>query len=994
MNIPHVPPQPGFRQLVHRLILAFVVILCGSTIAWSGRAEGAAALPPGFEDEFVAAVPWVTAMDFTPDGRMLASSQSGKLRVYADETLLTTPAIDLTARLCNNGERGLLGIAVDPAFTTNNYIYLYYTYKKYDVCTRNDATAPVNRVSRFVLPATNIIDPGTEHILIDNIPSPAGIHNSGDLHFGKDGYLYISVGDGGCHYAHPTDCSIFSHVAQELNSVNGKILRITKTGDIPATNPFVGSTSARCNMTGSTTAEYCQEIFAYGLRNPFRMAFDPNATSTRFRINDVGHEYWEEINEGTAGANYGWSVREGACVRNSGNNCGGTPTGMTDPVYAYDHTKGCEAITGGAFVPRGLWPSAYDDAYLFGDFVCGKVFLLPGNGDAPTEFIANTGTSSITSMQFGPSGDTQALYYTSYHVIGSGSSIHRVKYTGAVNRPPTANILTNKTAGQAPLTVAFDGTTSSDPDDDTLQYRWDFGDGSAGATTATASYTYRTPGRVTATLTVTDPAGLSASATTTIDVGNNAPVPVITMPTTDQRFAVGQVITLQGQATDAEDGRLPKTQMTWTVLLHHDTHTHPYLQPTVGNKITFTAPQPEGLEAARTSFLEIRLTATDQHGVSSTTVQQLLPKMVDVTFTTVPAGLDLMVNGLRIRTPQVVRSWEGYSLHAGHVAQVDAADRWMLLDRWDNGSTATQRLVVTPVAPTTFTAQYRAATTPGLLGIFYDNQDFTGATRAIWSQRIDYDWGTGIPLSGIREDTFSVRWDGRIQPLYTEPYTFSLASDEGARLWIDDQLIIDHWTPHALAERSGTITLVASRKYVMRLEYFDRSGKAAVKLYWASAKQPREIVPRQRLFPAVSELTGTYYADESMKTPVMTRIDPSTNVHWGSGSPLVGEAARPFAVSWTGTLHPEYRETYTLSTISEGAVRVWIDGRLVIDNWTEHGLTENRGTVDLSTKSSYSIRVDYLDRADKARVMLSWQSTRQPKATITSRSLEPFAAAP
>ena len=116
---------------------------------------------------------------------MLITTQPGRLRAFvAGGALLTTPAFDLAARLCTNSERGLLGVAVDPAFATNRFIYVYYTFNKFNTCTTNIANVAVNRVSRFTLPDTNVVDPASERVLVDNIPSTAGNHNGGDLHFG------------------------------------------------------------------------------------------------------------------------------------------------------------------------------------------------------------------------------------------------------------------------------------------------------------------------------------------------------------------------------------------------------------------------------------------------------------------------------------------------------------------------------------------------------------------------------------------------------------------------------------------------------------------------------------------------------------------------------------------------------------------------------------------------------------------------------------------
>jgi glucose/arabinose dehydrogenase len=326
----------------------------------------------------------------------------------------------------------LLGVAVDPAFASNRYIYVFYTYNKFGVCAQDTPQSPVNRVARFTLPPSNVIDPATERILIDNVPSPHGSHNGGDLQFGKDGYLYVSIGDGDCDYATPTNCQALNDAARDQHILLGKILRITKTGGIPASNPFVGTDSARCNLTGRTDpGKKCQETFAWGLRNPFRIAFDPNATGTRFFINDVGQNTWEEINTGKAGADYGWNIREGRCVLGSTTQCGAPPAGMTNPTYAYNHDQtGCSSITGGAFVPNGVWPAAYTGAYLYGDYVCGKIVRLTraSNGSyVASDFASGLGSRSAVAMRFGPSGQTQALYYTTY---ANNGQVRQIVYTG------------------------------------------------------------------------------------------------------------------------------------------------------------------------------------------------------------------------------------------------------------------------------------------------------------------------------------------------------------------------------------------------------------------------------------------------------------------------------------------------------------------------------------------------------------------------------------
>ena len=183
----------------------------------------------------------------------------------------------------------------------------------------------------------------------------------------------MSTGDGGCDYAGDSGCFELNDAARDRHVLLGKILRVTRDGAIPAGNPCQGAGTARCNIDRPhrPPASRCQETFAWGLRNPFRLAFDPNSPTTRFFINDVGEITWEEIDLGQAGADYGWNVREGFCATGSTTDCGAPPAGMTNPLHAYNHeASGCYAITGGAFVPKGIWSFSYDDDYLFADLVC------------------------------------------------------------------------------------------------------------------------------------------------------------------------------------------------------------------------------------------------------------------------------------------------------------------------------------------------------------------------------------------------------------------------------------------------------------------------------------------------------------------------------------------------------------------------------------------------------------------------------------------------
>lgn len=665
-----------------------------------------AAVPAGFSDQLVANIGSPTAFAFTPDGRMLVTTKQGAVRVVQGGNLLATPAIDLVGAICSNSERGLLGIAVDPAFGSNGFVYLYYTFKKSGVCTMNSGTDPVNRVSRFVMAGNTL---ASETVLIDNIHSPNGNHNAGDLNFGKDGNLYVTVGDGGCDYTGSGGCAASNDASRDRNVLIGKVLRITRDGNIPSGNPFTGTGTARCNVTGSISAgNICQETFAWGLRNPFRFAFDPNAAGTVFHINDVGQATWEEIDLGLAGADYGWNLREGFCARGSTTNCGPPPvqsTGpLTNPIFAYGRSDGCVSITGGAFVPNGIWPSQFDGQYMFSDYGCGKIFRLVPNGSGGfnrVDFATGLGSSSAVHLRFGPHGATQALYYSTF---ASGGEIRRIVHTGG-NTPPIASVTASPTSGGVPLTVNFNGSGSSDPDGDLpLTYEWAFGDGASTTTsTATTSHQYTTAGAYVASLVVRDSRGAPSQAdTVTIQVGNTPPSPTITSPAAGARFRVGQTITLTGSATDAQDGAIPASRLTWTVLRHHNNHTHPWFGPQTGNNLTFQAPAPEDLAATNSSFLEIILTATDSQGASTTVTRNMQPRKVAITFATSPSGLRVVVNGVSLTGPTTITSWQSYVLNV--TAPTPQGNyRWQ---RWSNGRPRTHS-ITTPAEPKTYTAYFR-----------------------------------------------------------------------------------------------------------------------------------------------------------------------------------------------------------------------------------------------------------------------------------------------
>lgn len=363
----------------------------------------------GFSRQRVANIKLPTAVGVAPNGDVYAARKDGILyRISEGKPVGGTGrppvALKLKKQVCSDFERGLLGIAFDPNFGKSRYIYLYYTMPKSGSCEN-----AVNRVSRFKVRGNGSVRKGSEKVLLNNIPSPRGNHNAGDLQFGGDGYLYVSVGDGGEDLE--TDETAEDNTnATKLNLLNGKILRITKMGGVPNGNPYTASNSVRCNKSGQAAdGKRCQEIWAYGLRNPFRIAF--NSNGSKLYINDVGQKTWEEIDQGVKGANYGWNTCEGKYLTGSSDQpC--TVNGAESPLFAYKHNGTLKSITGGAFVPVSAnWTRKFNGGYIFADFSGGMYLLKNGASNMSRKVFT---AEKPVHLVFGGN----ALYYSD---IGKGA---------------------------------------------------------------------------------------------------------------------------------------------------------------------------------------------------------------------------------------------------------------------------------------------------------------------------------------------------------------------------------------------------------------------------------------------------------------------------------------------------------------------------------------------------------------------------------------------
>ena len=653
-------------SFVFRASLVFTILLAGLLAGrssglltvWPERVGYAATLLSGFAETLVASgMTSPTAFAIAPDGRIFVCQQGGSLRVIQGGSLLATPFMTLSVN--SSGERGLLGVAFDPNFATNNFIYVYYT----------TSTAPIhNRISRFTANG-NVVVPGSEFMLADLETLSATNHNGGAMHFGPDGKLYVAVGEN----AVPSN-------SQTLNNRLGKMLRYNTDGTIPGDNPFFNT------ATGDN-----RSIWSLGLRNPFTFAFQPG--TGRMFINDVGQVTWEEVNDGIAGSNYGWPSCESPCSPTNPN--------FRDPIYWYSNDASTCAITGGAFYnpTSATFPAQYAGKYFLADYCAGWIKYIdpaspPGVG-AATNFA--TGLSSPVDLQVANDG---SLYYLQR---GSGGQLWQIQYTA--NQAPTiTQHPANVTVGEgstATFTVSATGTAP-------LSYQWrknnvDISGANSASYTTPATTLADNGSQFTCFVSNTFGNATSNAATLTVTT-NQPPTAAITQPTAGTLYSGGQTINYAGTATDPNQGTLPASAFTWQVDFHHDTHTHPFI-PAFSGVTSGSFVIPTTGETATNVWYRIHLTVTDAGGLQHSVFRDINPRTVDVTLTTNPAGLQLTLDGQPVSAPHTFSSVVGVERSIGAVSPQTIGATTYTFNNWSDGGTATHT-ISTPAVDTTYSATF------------------------------------------------------------------------------------------------------------------------------------------------------------------------------------------------------------------------------------------------------------------------------------------------
>ncbi|MET9254729.1 PQQ-dependent sugar dehydrogenase [Streptomyces sp. NPDC003717] len=645
---PPTPParsrRPSFRQ---SLALLSGALLAGTSLTLAAPHAGAApaahhtpATPAAAEDfqqvTLAKGEPEVgepMSLAVLPDRSVLHTSRAGELRLTdAAGTTRLAGKLDVY----NHDEEGLQGVGVDPGFTQNRFIYLYYAppldTPEGDAPETGTAAdfAPfdgVNRLSRFVLKQDGTLDAASEKQVLD-VKTSRGTccHVGGDIDFDAAGNLYLSTGDD----SNPFQSDGFTPIderadrnpafdaqrsAGNTNDLRGKILRIKVQADGSYTVP-------EGNLFPPGTEKTRPEIYAMGFRNPFRFSVD-KATGILY-VGDYGPDAGAaDPKRGPAGqvefarvtkpGNFGWPYCTGdndpyvdydfatkasgatfdcaAPKNDSPHNTGLTDLPPAQPAWIpYDGASvpefgdGSESPMGGpvyhydpALDSPVKFPEVYDGDFFAGEFGRRWIKRITSDADGTVQSIGDipwTGTQ-VMDMAFGPDG---ALYVLDYGTAWFGgdeySGLYRIE-NATDGHSPVAQAAADRTSGQAPLKVRFSSKGTSDQDGDALTYAWDFGDGTK-STAANPSHTYRKNGTYTATLTAKDTTGRTGSSSVQVVVGNTAPTVKLQLPADGTLFSFGDDIPFQVKVTDPEDKKpIDCAKVKVTFVLGHDTHGHP-----------------------------------------------------------------------------------------------------------------------------------------------------------------------------------------------------------------------------------------------------------------------------------------------------------------------------------------------------------------------------------------------------------------------------------
>jgi glucose/arabinose dehydrogenase len=723
--------------------LALLVALVGTALA--RQSTGAAFSPSRFQlTPVISGLEQPTAVTFTSDGRVFVAEKDGRVLGYRSLSD-TKPrlVVDLRKRVDAYWDRGLLAIEADPDFARHPYLYLLYSLDAppgqappvwHDTCPDPPGGMKDGCVDTGVLSRVRVtgLSAGKEQVLIkDRWCHQFTSHDVGDLAFGPGRALYVSAGEGsnwaGVDYGQyggsagsptprnpcgdpppGTGATLTPPTAQggalraqdlmsELDPVSydGTVIRVSPdTGRALPSNPLYGGKHSEDDA-----------IVAFGLRNPYRLAVRPGGD---LYIADAGWDRFEEINRLPAGKllNFGWPCYEGPrrqpvyaaaglsiCQQLYSGQRGYTSAPLRLPYFSYPHSNPPGATCDGkGSVPSGVafyegssYPAALKGALFFSDYSARCLFVMPaGANGRPNPRAVELVKSNVPLVDLarGPGGDLFAVD------IEHGAVL-RLRYFKH-DRPPLARATASPQSGKTPLTVTLSASASSDADGGRLRYAWDFeGDGHFDAAGVTVHHVYKRAGLYRALVRVSDRQGMTSTAVVTVRAGNTPPAVTIDTPPSGYHYKANEYLIYSGHAQDAEDGKLTAGSLSWTFVLHHCAspgHCHVHVLETRPGTDTGGINVPDH---EMPSYLELRLTATDSQGATTTVSRSLTPQTATLVVKSDPAGATLAVGAKSGRAPFSYTAYVDGSFPVSAPRKETIAGKSYVFAGWSDGGAPT-----------------------------------------------------------------------------------------------------------------------------------------------------------------------------------------------------------------------------------------------------------------------------------------------------------------
>ena len=698
---------------IARILPRLLGATAAALLACSCATASAATYGPDFQEQtVVAGLTQPTTAAWAPDGRMFVAEKPGKVKVVVPGSTTATTILDMTGQVNSSHDRGLLGLALDSNFAANRYMYLLYVRELSPLIADLDGkmTSRLIRVevdsSNNVSPPTTILGssdacvttpnlPGTNWTArndLDCIPAEGRSHTIGTVVSAPDGTLWVGSGDASSY----SEFDPLAFRTYDEQSLAGKLMHVDRSGQ--------GLTGHSFCPTNANLTHVCTKLHAKGFRNPFRFKLRADGGMV---VGDVGWGQREEIDVVRAGGkSYGWPCYEGAIrttTYKDDSRCAteyakeGTAAAHTPPNYDYNHT-GSNAIVAGPTYEGGPYPDSFDGSTFFGDYAIGflKRIRFDSADRNPVVTDHASGWSGVDLMLT----PNREVAYTDVGDFGPGTgSVKRIVYTPSIGSPKAVATAT-PTVGAKPLPVQFNGAGSTDPNGDTLTYKWDFKDGTPQSTAANPSHSFASAGTYDVTLTVTDPNGNTDTTTVPVSVFDSPPTPTISSPVVGSKYRDGNTVQLQGSASDAQD---PSNvlELTWTVILHHGSHTH-VVGTYIGATAQFEAPRDHDAD----SYFEIRLRAEDSSGEWGQQSIEIQPESVPLTIGSVPAGAPLSYGGLPRTAPFSTNSAIGLQTSISADSRFTSGGKIWHFANWSDGGARLHQIDI-PATPTTVTANYR-----------------------------------------------------------------------------------------------------------------------------------------------------------------------------------------------------------------------------------------------------------------------------------------------